>query len=67
MVLYHVELVDDLEHFDVKENGAAIRYGVWKEGSNINFVKQIDEHFFCVLMKEEWKMRLWLAELGRQL
>jgi diaminopimelate epimerase len=45
-----------------------MRYGfVWKEGSNINFVKQIDEHFFCVLMKEEWKMRLWLAELGRQL
>jgi diaminopimelate epimerase len=27
-----------------------------KEGSNINFVKQIDANtFFCVLMKEEWK------------
>jgi diaminopimelate epimerase len=45
-----VELVDDLEHFDVKENGAAIRYGLYgKEGSNINFVKQIDEHFSVLL------------------
>jgi diaminopimelate epimerase len=26
-----VELVDDLEHFDVKENGAAIRYGGFVE------------------------------------
>ena len=47
---HHVELVDDLEHFDVKENGAAIRYGglYGKEGSNINFVKQIDETTFSL-------------------
>jgi diaminopimelate epimerase len=47
---HHVELVDDLEHFDVKENGAAIRYGglYGKEGSNINFVKQIDASTFSL-------------------
>jgi diaminopimelate epimerase len=47
---HHVELVEDLEHFDVKENGAAIRYGglYGKEGSNINFVKQIDASTFSL-------------------
>jgi diaminopimelate epimerase len=47
---HHVELVDDLEHFNVKENGAAIRYGglYGKEGSNINFVKQIDSSTFSL-------------------
>jgi diaminopimelate epimerase len=47
---HHVELVDDLEHFNVKENGAAIRYGglYGKEGSNINFVKQIDATTFSL-------------------
>ena len=47
---HHVELVDDLEHFNVKENGAAIRYGglYGKEGSNINFVKQIDTTTFSL-------------------
>jgi diaminopimelate epimerase len=39
-----------LEHFNVKENGAAIRYGglYGKEGSNINFVKQVDESTFSL-------------------
>jgi hypothetical protein len=38
-----------------------------KEGSNINFVKQIDANtFLCVLMKEEEDETL-VAELGRQL
>jgi diaminopimelate epimerase len=47
---HHVEIVDDLEHFDVKENGAAIRYGglYGKEGSNINFVKKIDTTTFSL-------------------
>lgn len=47
---HHVQLVDDLEHFNVKENGAAIRFGnlYGKEGSNINFVKKIDETTFSL-------------------
>jgi diaminopimelate epimerase len=47
---HHVELVDDLEYFNVKENGAAIRYGglYGKEGSNINFVKQVDSTTFSL-------------------
>jgi len=47
---HHVELVDDLGHFNVKENGAAIRYGglYGEEGSNINFVKQINDSTFSM-------------------
>ncbi len=47
---HHVQLVDDLEHYNVKENGAAIRYGelYGKTGSNINFVKKIDEATFAL-------------------
>jgi diaminopimelate epimerase len=47
---HHVQLVDDLEHFNVKDNGAAIRYGelYGKEGSNINFVKKNDETTFSL-------------------
>ncbi|MCY1491031.1 Diaminopimelate epimerase [compost metagenome] len=39
---HHVQLVEDLEHFEVKEKGAAIRYGelYGKAGSNVNFVSQ---------------------------
>ncbi|RKS25654.1 diaminopimelate epimerase [Flavobacterium endophyticum] len=39
---HHVQLVEDLEHFKVKEKGAAIRYGelYGKAGSNVNFVSQ---------------------------
>lgn len=39
---HHVQLVEDLEHFDVKAKGAAIRYGALygKPGSNVNFVSQ---------------------------
>ena len=41
---HHVQLVDDLDHYDVKENGFRIRYGdlYGNEGSNINFVEQLD-------------------------
>jgi diaminopimelate epimerase len=47
---HHVQLVPDLENYNVKENGAAIRYGslYGDEGSNINFVKQIDENTFAL-------------------
>jgi diaminopimelate epimerase len=47
---HHVQLVDDLEHYNVKENGAALRYGslYGKEGSNINFVKKIDDTTFSL-------------------
>lgn len=47
---HHVQMVDDLEHYNVKEKGAEIRYGelYGKEGSNINFVKKIDETTFSL-------------------
>lgn len=45
---HHVELVDDLDAYNVKKNGAKIRYSdlYGKEGSNVNFVKQIDDNHF---------------------
>lgn len=47
---HHVQIVDDLEHYNVKENGAAIRYGelYGKLGSNINFVKKVDDKTFSL-------------------
>lgn len=47
---HHVQLVADLENYNVKENGATIRYGdlYGKEGSNINFVKKINENTFSL-------------------
>nr|WP_315148413.1 diaminopimelate epimerase [uncultured Flavobacterium sp.] len=47
---HHVQLVDDLLHYNVKENGAALRYGdlYGKEGSNINFVKKINDDTFSL-------------------
>ena len=47
---HHVQLVSDLENYDVKENGATIRYGdlYGKEGSNVNFVKKINENTFSL-------------------
>ena len=45
---HHVQMVEDLEHFNVKENGSAIRYSelYGAAGSNINFVKKIDDTTF---------------------
>ena len=45
---HHVTLVNNLEDFDVKTNGAAIRYSdlYGKAGSNVNFVNQISENHF---------------------
>ena len=47
---HHIQLVEDLENYNIKDNGAAIRYGALygKEGSNINFVKQIDDDTFSL-------------------
>ncbi|SHH11421.1 diaminopimelate epimerase [Flavobacterium frigidimaris] len=47
---HHVQIVDDLEHYNVKENGAAIRYGALygEKGSNINFVKKVDDSTFSL-------------------
>ncbi len=47
---HHVQQVEDLENYNIKENGASIRYGTLyrKEGSNINFVKQINGDTFSL-------------------
>ncbi len=47
---HHVQMVEDLGNYNIKDNGAAIRYGALygKEGSNINFVKQIDSNTFSL-------------------
>lgn len=45
---HHVMLVEDLENYDVKENGSQIRYSdlYGNAGSNVNFVNQLsDDHF----------------------
>ena len=47
---HHVQMVEDLEHYNVKENGAALRYGslYGAAGSNINFVKKINDNTFSL-------------------
>ncbi|HPW98111.1 MAG TPA: diaminopimelate epimerase [Flavobacterium sp.] len=47
---HHVTLIDSLENYDVKTNGAKIRYSdlYGKVGSNINFVKQLNDYHFAV-------------------
>jgi diaminopimelate epimerase len=47
---HHIQLVDDLENFNVKEQGAAIRYSelYGEKGSNINFVKKINATTFSL-------------------
>jgi diaminopimelate epimerase len=47
---HHVQLVEDLENYNIKENGAAIRYGelYGNLGSNVNFVKQINDDTFSL-------------------
>ncbi len=45
---HHVMVVEDLDTYDVKGNGAKIRYSelYGKAGSNVNFIKQVsDDHF----------------------
>lgn len=45
---HHVTLVNDLEDYDVKNNGAEIRYSdlYGKAGSNVNFVNQLSDNQF---------------------
>ena len=45
---HHVMMVDDLENYDVKTNGARIRYSdlYGKAGSNVNFVSKLSENHF---------------------
>jgi diaminopimelate epimerase len=47
---HHVQLVEDLENYNIKDNGAAIRYGqlYGVTGSNVNFVKQINGDTFSL-------------------
>ncbi|MRX68083.1 diaminopimelate epimerase [Flavobacterium resistens] len=47
---HHVQIVENLKEYNVKENGAAIRYGelYGEKGSNINFVKKIDDDTFSL-------------------
>lgn len=47
---HHVTLVNDLKNYDVKNEGAKIRYSdlYGKEGSNVNFVNQISDNYFAV-------------------
>ena len=47
---HHVELVNDLKNYNVKENGAKIRYGITYGivGSNVNFVEQINQNTFAI-------------------
>ena len=47
---HHVQLVEDLKNFDVKNEGAKIRYGALygTDGSNVNFVSPIGENEFAI-------------------
>ncbi len=47
---HHVEMVSGLSNFEVKANGAKIRYGqpYNEEGSNVNFVEQLSAESFAV-------------------
>ena len=47
---HHVEIVEDLAHYNIKEEGAKIRYSnlYGKAGSNVNFVAQLNDDTFAV-------------------
>ncbi len=46
---HHVEMVNNLQEFDVRIKGAYIRYNVYgKEGANVNFVEEIEVNVFSV-------------------
>ncbi|NER13285.1 diaminopimelate epimerase [Leptobacterium flavescens] len=46
---HHVQFENELQALDVKEKGAAIRYGKYgKSGSNINFVEKESDDIFAV-------------------
>ena len=47
---HHVTYVESVESIDVKNTGSSIRYGspYFEEGSNVNFVEQLDKNTFKV-------------------
>lgn len=47
---HHIEIVEDLKNLDVKSKGSKIRYGglYGEKGSNVNFVKQVDDITFSL-------------------
>ena len=46
---HHVQIVKELEKFDVQKEGKKLRYGLYGQpGSNINFVEQTNENTFEV-------------------
>lgn len=46
---HHIQIVEDLEHFDVHKEGKRLRYSLYGEkGSNINFVEPVGENSFTV-------------------
>ena len=46
---HHVQLIENIEDYDVHGEGKRLRYGLYGEsGSNINFVEQLKEDTFAV-------------------
>ena len=47
---HHVQIVEDLKSYNVKDNGAAIRYGelYGQKGSNVNFVSKVNDTEFSL-------------------
>ncbi|MCF6213240.1 MAG: diaminopimelate epimerase [Flavobacteriaceae bacterium] len=47
---HHVSYIKDINQLDVKQKGSRIRYGApyFKDGTNVNFVEQIDNNTFKV-------------------
>ncbi len=47
---HHVAFVDDLKNYNIKDEGAKIRYGdlYGTAGSNVNFVNQISDEIFAM-------------------
>lgn len=46
---HHVQIVEDLENFDLKSRGKDIRYGIYgQEGANVNFVEKKKNDIFAV-------------------
>jgi len=47
---HHVQFEDAIEYFDIKEKGAKIRNGepYFTEGTNVNFVKKVNDEVFRV-------------------
>lgn len=46
---HHVQLIENIDAFDVHEEGKKLRYGLYGEsGSNINFVEQLGDTIFAV-------------------